>query len=299
MATETKDSVKFEKLTHTKKFDSLVANKDLYSLPVTAVPGCGFLLGMLMKRENICRASDLYAIFKSKKEKEFTKFLVCKFGAWNAVYVKTVVRAFEDWEKANVVKPEKKPKASKEEKPKGPPHKVGPGSKKWNAFLQRADLSKTSIRQVPGVASILGCEMEKRGYCNAQQLMDQFVGTKKSQCKGDEKLFHKWILCCFGYWNTQYSKAVVEALKAYGSAKDPSFWDKVVAAGEKAAEGVNNALVKQEPVKEEAGNAEEDNENQGEAFAAPQPQAQEEQAAEGETAVEGETAETAEEAEEA
>ena len=80
---------------------------------------------------------------------------------------------------------------------------------------------------------------------------------------------------------------MVEALKAHGSAKDPSFWDKVVASRK-------NALVK-----EEAGNAEEDNENQGEAFAAPQPQAQEEQAAEGETAVEGETAETAEEVEEA
>ena len=66
-----------------------------------------------------------------------------------------------------------------------------------------------------------------------------------------------------------------EALKAYGSAKDPSFFEKVTAAGEKAAEGVSNALVK-----EEAGNADEpeDNENQGEAFtAAP---AQQEPAAE-------------------
>jgi len=276
MATETKESVKFEKLTHTKKFDSLVAAGDLYALPVTAVPGCGFLLGILMKKEGICRASDLYETYKSKKGKEFLKFLVCKFGAWNAVYARTVVKAFEDWEKVHVVKPEKKPKAKKEveEKPKRP-HKVGPGSKKWDAFLQRADLKKTPIRAVPGIASILGCEMEERGYCNAQQLMDQFVGTKKAQCKGDEKLFHKWILCCFGYWNTQYSNVVSEALKAYGSAKDPSFLEKVTAAGEKAAEGVSNALVK-----EEAGNADEpeDNENQGEAFtAAP---AQQEPAAE-------------------
>ena len=37
--------------------------------------------------------------------------------------------------------------------------------------------------------------------------MDQFIGTKKGQCHGDDKLFYKWILCCFGYWNTQYSKA--------------------------------------------------------------------------------------------
>ena len=61
----------------------------MYALPVTAVPGCGFLLGILMKKEGICRASDLYETYKSKKGKEFLKFLVCKFGAWNAVYART------------------------------------------------------------------------------------------------------------------------------------------------------------------------------------------------------------------
>jgi len=257
-------------LTHTKKFESLVANGDLYSLPVSAVPGCGFLLGMLMKKENITRASDLYAVFKQKKSKEFAKYLACKFGPWNAVYAQTVIRAFEDWEKVHVVKPEKKAKKQPEveEKKKGPPRKVGPGSKKWDEFLQRADLSKTSIRRVPGVASILGCEMEKRGFCNAKQLMDQYIGTKKSQCKGDDKLFYKWVLCCFGYWNTQYSKVVLEALKAHGSAHDDTFLQKLTRAAEGAAEGVSNAMKEEPVVKEEAANADEGNENQGDQLSA-------------------------------
>merc|ERR1711872_84809 len=67
MAAETKGSVKFEKLTHTKKFESLIACGDLYSLPVTAVPGCGFLLGMLLRKEGISRASELYDCYKKKK----------------------------------------------------------------------------------------------------------------------------------------------------------------------------------------------------------------------------------------
>ena len=40
-------------------------------------------------------------------------------------------------------------------------HKVGPGSKKWEEFLKRTDLSKTPVTQVPGVASTLGCELKK------------------------------------------------------------------------------------------------------------------------------------------
>ena len=78
-----------ERLTHTKKFESLVAAGDLYALPVTAVPGCGYMLGALLKKDGIQRASELYELFKKKKLKEFTKFLTCKVGAWNAVYVST------------------------------------------------------------------------------------------------------------------------------------------------------------------------------------------------------------------
>ena len=75
-------------LTHTKKHNTMVACPDLYSLPVTAVPGCGFLLGMLLKREGVQRASDLYDRYK-KNKKEFGKYLTCKFGSWNAVYAAT------------------------------------------------------------------------------------------------------------------------------------------------------------------------------------------------------------------
>ena len=60
--------------------------KDLYSTPVSAIPGCGFLLGTLLKREGICRASDLYDRFKKENRKNFTSFLECKLGKWNAIY---------------------------------------------------------------------------------------------------------------------------------------------------------------------------------------------------------------------
>ena len=65
-----------------------MASGDLYALPVTAVPGCGFLLGMLLKREAITRASDLYEVF-TKQKTNFPKYLSCKFGPWNMVYAKT------------------------------------------------------------------------------------------------------------------------------------------------------------------------------------------------------------------
>jgi len=259
MAAEPKENVKFEKLTHTKKFDQLIACGDLYSLPVTAVPGCGFLLGTLLKREGISRASDLYECYKKKKSKEFAKYLSCKFGPWNAVYGRTVIRAFEDWEKANAPKEEKKKEEKKvEEKKKGPPRKVGPGSKKWDDFMKREDLKKVSVRRIPGIASILAGELKQQKYCNAQQLMDQFIGTKKGQCHGDDKLFYKWILCCFGYWNTQYSKAVLEALKAWGKAHDEKFQEKL-----KPSEAGDAAKEEQPVVKEEgAGNAAEEGETE-------------------------------------
>jgi len=214
---KTTQNVKQEKLTQTKKYASWVASGDLYALPATAVPGCGFLLGMLLKQEGITRASELYDVYQ-KQKKNFPKYLACKFGPWNLVYANTVVKAFQDWEEAHTVKKEKKTKAKVvEEKKKGQPRKVGEGSKKWTNFLMRTDLSKTSVRLVPGIASILGEEMCKKGYKTAQQLMDQFKGSKKGQCNGNEEAFKKWILCCFGYWNTQYSKAVIAALKAYSN----------------------------------------------------------------------------------
>jgi len=246
MAAETQQSPKLEKLTHTKKYAKMVACGDLYSLPVTAVPGCGFLLGMLLKRENVFRASDLYDRYKTNK-KQFGNYLICKFGRWNAVYANTVVRAMEDWEKANVVKPEKKPKREPEEKKKGPPRKVGEGSKKWTAFLLRTDLATTPISYVPGVGSVLSCQLRNRDYRTAKQLMDQYKGEKKGQCKGNEEEFHKWVLCCFGYWNTLYSKTVVAALKAYDEGHD----------------GATPLLVPVEPKVEPQEESNNDNENQG------------------------------------
>ena len=77
-----------EKLTHTKKYAAWLASGDLYALPVTAVPGCGFLLGFLLKRKGISRASELYEVY-TKKKKNFLKYLCCKFGPWNIVYAKT------------------------------------------------------------------------------------------------------------------------------------------------------------------------------------------------------------------
>ena len=77
-----------EKLTQTKKYASWVASGDLYALPATAVPGCGFLLGMLLKQEGITRASELYDVYK-KQKKNFPKYLACKFGPWNLVYANT------------------------------------------------------------------------------------------------------------------------------------------------------------------------------------------------------------------
>ena len=44
------------------------------------------------------------------------------------------------------------------------------------------------------------------GYKTAAQLMDQYKGEKKGQCNGNDEAFKKWIICCFGYWNTQYAK---------------------------------------------------------------------------------------------
>merc|ERR1712033_11374 len=241
MATDTSDQrpaggVKAENLTKTNKFEAYMKSGDLYSLPVTAVPGCGFMMGYLLKRNGITRASELYDLY-TKQKKGFAKYLACKFGSWNIIYVNTVIKAFEEWEKIHVVKPEKKVKVV-EEKKKGPPRKVGEGSKKWDDFLKLSDLSKVPIMKVPGVASTLGGEMKKRNYCTAKQLMDQFKGEKKGQCNSDEEKFLKWILCCFGYWNTQYSKVVLAALKAFDN-KDQE--------------------VKNEPAAEEtAGNADEE-----------------------------------------
>merc|ERR1712212_1165116 len=76
---KTTKNVKQEKLTQTKKYSSWVASGDLYALPASAVPGCGFLLGMLLKQEGITRASELYDVYK-KQKKNFPKYLSCKFG---------------------------------------------------------------------------------------------------------------------------------------------------------------------------------------------------------------------------
>ena len=65
-----------------------MASGDLYALPASAVPGCGFLLGMLLKQEGITRANQLYDIYK-KQKKNFPKYLACKFGPWNLVYANT------------------------------------------------------------------------------------------------------------------------------------------------------------------------------------------------------------------
>merc|ERR1712168_684441 len=112
--------VKAGKLAATKKFDAYVKSGELYSLPVTAVPGCGFLLGILLKRDGITRASELYDLYKAQK-KGFAKSLACKFGNWNLVYVNTVIKAFEDWEALHVIKPEKKEKLKVKEEKKTQP----------------------------------------------------------------------------------------------------------------------------------------------------------------------------------
>jgi len=266
---------KLEKLTQTKKYTAWMASGDLYALPASAVPGCGFLLGMLLKREGITRAKDLYEVY-AKQKSNFPKYLSCKFGAWNAIYANTVVKAFKDWEEAHVPKKEKKVKTKKEapEKKKGPPRKVGPGSKKWDAFLARKDLKTTSVKLVPGVASILGEQLCKSGYKTAAQLMDQFKGKKKGQCNKNDEAFHKWILCRFGYWNTQFSKVVLEALKAADAVglsgtgteandnQGETFGEMVQRVAESTAEKVGDALEKGSA---EGGSAEA-NDNQGETF---------------------------------
>jgi len=252
MATTEKQAtgVKAEKLTKTNKFEAYLKSGDLYALPVTSVPGCGYMMGYLLKRNGITRASELYDLY-TKQKKGFAKFLSCKFGSWNIIYVNTVIKAFEEWEKIHVVKPEKKVKVV-EEKKKGPPRKVGEGSKKWDDFLKLSDLSKVSIMKVPGVAATLGGEMKKRNYCTAKQLMDQFKGEKKGQCNSDEEKFLKWTLCCFGYWNTQYSKVVLAALKAFDN-KDQEV------KNEPAAEETAGNADEEEPADEEAaGNADEE-----------------------------------------
>jgi len=247
MASEANNSVMLEKLTHTKKFQRMLDTKDLYAVPVSAIPGCGFLLGMLLKREGISRASDLYEMFKKQNRKAFTEYLQCKLGKWNGIYVNVAIRALEDWQKMNDPKPEKKVKV-KEEAPKKEkiPHKVGEGSKKWDAFMAREDLAKTRVQLVPGIAGILGCELNKQGYKTAQQLMDQWQGDKKGQCNGDEAAFHKWVLCAFGFWNTQYTRVVLSALKAYGQRKGMTFMEKVVNTAENAADQVSEAIAKEE-----------------------------------------------------
>merc|ERR1719370_1841185 len=157
--------------------------------------------------------------------------------------------------------------------------RVGPGSKKWDAFLKRKDLKTTSVKLVPGVASILGEELCKRGYKTAAQLMDQYKGNKKGQCNSNDEAFKKWVLCCFGYWNTQYSQVVLEALKAAdavgisgtkGEANDnqgETFGQMVGRVAEETAEKVGDALDKAsaEGGSADAGSAEA-NDNQGETF---------------------------------
>merc|ERR1712087_457754 len=75
-------------------------------------------------------------------------------------------------------------------------------------------------------------------------------GDKKGQCNGDDEKFYKWILCCFGYWNTQYSKAVLSALKAYDAkAKDnkgETFIEMATRVAEEAADAVGEALEENE-----------------------------------------------------
>jgi hypothetical protein len=50
----------------TKKHTKWIESSDLYAIPVTAVPECGWLLGHLMKQDGIQRASQLYEQVESK-----------------------------------------------------------------------------------------------------------------------------------------------------------------------------------------------------------------------------------------
>jgi len=203
-------TTRMEKLLKTKKYKTLMDTENLYSIPANAVPGCGYILGLLLKNKGITRASELYKLFEEKREVEFGKYLVCTFGVWNVILVNTIIQALKDWEAVykNKKEPEAKGKAEAKQKR---PHKVGPGSKKWDAFMMIPDLSKVSVKVVPGIASILGCELARRGVTKAGQLMDKY----KTEFKQDEAAFNKWILCYFGYWNTLYTKTVLAALKAY------------------------------------------------------------------------------------
>merc|ERR1712098_205392 len=80
----------------------------------------------------------------------------------------------------------------------------------------------------------------------------------KGQCNKDDALFRKWVLCTFGYWNTQYTDVVLAALKAYNDGHprpssviqlangEPTFMEKVANAAESAAEMVSEALADEE-----------------------------------------------------
>lgn len=199
-------ATRMEKLLKTKKYKTLMDTENLYSIPANAVPGCGYILGLLLKNKGITRASELYKLFEEKREVEFGKYLVCTFGVWNVILVNTIIQALKDWEAVYKKQPEAKAEAKQKRS-----HKVGPGSKKWDQFMMIPDLSKVSVKVVPGIASILGNELARRGVTKAGQLMDKY----KTEFKQDEAAFNKWILCYFGYWNTLYTKTVLAALKAY------------------------------------------------------------------------------------
>ena len=55
--------------------------------------------------------------------------------------------------------------------------------------------------------------------------MDQWQGDKKGQCNGDEAAFHKWVLCAFGFWNTQYTRVGKKQTYRYKSMRDDKWID--------------------------------------------------------------------------
>ena len=65
-----------------------------------------------------------FAFFLSFFLSLFLSFLLSALFSFFLSFLLSVIKALEDWEKANVVKPEKKPKKEAKEKKKGPPRKV-------------------------------------------------------------------------------------------------------------------------------------------------------------------------------
>merc|ERR1711911_27323 len=105
MATESKlGSARVEFLVTSKKYEPFVECGDLYTLPVYAVPGCGYTLAnLLAERQGITKAGQLYDVFMQQRH-FFSGFIADIFGpriggGHEAFYAEAIIRAFEDWEK--------------------------------------------------------------------------------------------------------------------------------------------------------------------------------------------------------